>query len=176
MDRRDFLYGGVMATLVGRVLGDVTVAGAQAQPPVPPAGGPAVQGAAAAAVPAKRLQMDCYTRVLQWLRDPDEIAEAAIEMTFSGVEPTVTGGAGHIDPAKVTTELPAFVKIMEKHGLKVTQVRGGNQTSVDQPNLEPMVAERTLEAALATARLAAALWVPRPESTPEYHATMTTAA
>jgi len=25
MDRRDFLYGGVMATLVGRVLGDVTV-------------------------------------------------------------------------------------------------------------------------------------------------------
>ena len=140
MDRRDFLYGGVMATLVGRVLGDVTVAGAQAQPPVPPAGGPAVQGAAAAAVPAKRLQMDCYTRVLQWLRDPDEIAEAAIEMTFSGVEPTVTGGAGHIDPAKVTTELPAFVKIMEKHGLKVTQVRGGNQTSVDQPNLEPMVA------------------------------------
>jgi sugar phosphate isomerase/epimerase len=47
---------------------------------------------------------------------------------------------GHIDPTKVTTELPAFVKVMQKHGLKVTQVRGGNQTSADQPNLEPMVA------------------------------------
>jgi len=144
MHRRDFLYGGVMATLIGRVLGDVTLDGAQQ----PPAGGPPPQGAPATPVapaaaptpPARRLQMDCYTRVLQWLRDPDEIAEAAIEMTFTGVEPTITGGAGHIDPAKVTTELPAFVKVMQKHGLKVTQVRGGNQTSVEQPNLEPMVA------------------------------------
>jgi sugar phosphate isomerase/epimerase len=84
--------------------------------------------------------MDCYTRVLQWLRDPDEIAEAAAEMTFSGVEPTITPFPGHIDPTTVTTELPAFVKTMQKHGLKVTQVRGGNQTSVDAPNLEPMVA------------------------------------
>ena len=143
MHRRDFLYGGVLATLAGRVLGDAALSGAQA----PPAAGAPVQGATAAAgqaavapAPAKRLQMDCYTRVLQWLRDPDEIAEAAIEMTFTGVEPTITGGAGHIDPTKVTTDLPAFVKVMQKHGLKVTQVRGGNQTSADAPNLEPMVA------------------------------------
>jgi sugar phosphate isomerase/epimerase len=140
MHRREFLYGGVMATLVGRVLGDVTLARANALAgqgtPAPAAG----QAAATPPPPTKRLQMDCYTRVLQWLRDPDEIAEAAIEMTFAGVEPTVTGGAGHIDPAQVTTELPAFVKVMQKHGLKVTQVRGGNQTSVDAPNLEPMVA------------------------------------
>jgi sugar phosphate isomerase/epimerase len=145
MHRRDFLHSGVMATLAASVLGDVTLArgGAQA-PATPPAASPAAgaaQGAApATAVPARRLQMDCYTRVLQWIRDPEEIADAAIEMTFSGVEPTITGGAGHIDPAKVTTELPAFVKVMQKHGLKVTQVRGGNQTSVEQPNLEPMVA------------------------------------
>lgn len=132
-----------MATLAARVLGDVTLARAQAPqtpPAVPPAGGAAQGIAPAAAPPTRRLQMDCYTRVLQWIRDPDEIAEAAIEMTFSGVEPTITGGAGHIDPARVTTELPAFAKVMQKHGLKVTQVRGGNQTSVDQPNLEPMVA------------------------------------
>src|SRR5436190_1708186 len=62
------------------------------------------------------------------------------EFLHGGVEPTITGGGGHIDPAKVTTELPAFVKTMQKHGLRVIQVRGGNQTSVDQPNLEPMVA------------------------------------
>src|SRR5262245_61031931 len=135
MHRREFLYGGVMATLVGRVLGDVTLSGAQQPSAGAPAQGapPAAAGQAAATPPptAKRLQMDCYTRVLQWLRDPDEIAEAATEMTFTGVEPTITGGSGHIDPAKVTTELPAFVKVMQKHGLKVTQVRGGNQTSVD---------------------------------------------
>lgn len=144
MDRREFLHAGVMATLAAKVLGDVTLARAQAPqtpPAVPPAAGAAQSAAtAAAAAPTRRLQMDCYTRVLQWIRDPDEIAEAAIEMTFSGVEPTITGGAGHIDPANVTTELPAFAKVMQKHGLKVTQVRGGNQTSVDQPNLEAMVA------------------------------------
>jgi sugar phosphate isomerase/epimerase len=141
MHRRDFLHAGVMATLAAKVLGDVTLASAQA--PATPAAVPAAAGgaqAAAPAAPAKRLVMDCYTRVLQWIRDPDELAEAAAEMTFGGVEPTITGGAGHIDPAKVTTELPAFVKTMQKHGLRVTQVRGGNQTSVDQPNLEPMVA------------------------------------
>jgi sugar phosphate isomerase/epimerase len=143
MHRRDFLHSGVMATLAASVLGDVTLArgGGQAPATPPPAAG-AAQGATpvAAAPPTRRLTMDCYTRVLQWLRDPDEIAEAAVEMTFSGVEPTITGGMGHIDPTKVTTELPAFVKVMQKHGLKVTQVRGGNQTSADQPNLEPMVA------------------------------------
>ena len=96
MDRRQFLHAGVMATLAAKVMGDVTLAGAQGQP-APAAAAPAAgagQATAPAAVPATRLQMDCYTRVLQWLRDPDEIAEAAIEMTFSGVEPTVTGGAG----------------------------------------------------------------------------------
>ena len=131
-----------MATLAAKVLGDVTLAEAQA--PVAPAAAAAAAAAPAqaetAAPPARRLVMDCYTRVLQWLRDPDEVAEAATEMTFGGVEPTITGGSGHIDPAKVTTELPAFVKTMQKHGLRVIQVRGGNQTSVDAPNLEPMVA------------------------------------
>ena len=98
--------------------------------------------------------MDCYTRDLHWIRDPDEIAEAAIEMTFSGVEPTITGAVGHIDPAKVTTELPAFVRVMQKHGLKVTQVRGGNQTSVDQPNLQPMVAAKQIPRRSPTTRSA----------------------
>jgi sugar phosphate isomerase/epimerase len=140
MHRREFLYGGVMATLAARVLGDVTLVRAQAPQGAAPAGAAAAGQAAATPPPTRKLVMDCYTRVLQWLRDPDEIAEAALEMTFGGVEPTITGGAGHIDPAKVTTELPAFVKTMQKHGLRVTQVRGGNQTSVDQPNLEPMVA------------------------------------
>src|SRR3954471_21877656 len=142
MDRREFLHAGVMATLAANVLGDVTLANTQAPQGAPPAApaAPAAGQAAATPPPARKLVMDCYTRTLHWLRDPDEIAEAAIEMTFGGVEPTITPYPGHIDPARVTTELPAFVKVMQKHGLRVKQIRGGNQTSADQPNLEAMVA------------------------------------
>ena len=68
----------------------------------------------------------------------DEVAEAAIEMTCGGVNPTIQQYPGHIDPAKVTTELPAFVRTIQKHGLRVKQVRGGNQTQVDA-GVEAMV-------------------------------------
>ncbi len=131
-----------MATLVGKVLGDVTLAGAQppvGQPPATPQPAGAAQ-TPPAPPPTRRLVMDCYTRNLHWLRDPDQIAEAAIEMTCGGVQPTVAAYPGHIDPMRVTTELPAFVKTMQKHGLRVKQIRGGNQTSADAPYLEPMVA------------------------------------
>ena len=133
-----------MATLAAKVLGDVTLAQGGQQAAQPPAGAPAT-GAAPAAQPAatpptRKLIMDCYTRNLHWLRDPDQIAEAAIEMTCGGVQPTVQAYPGHIDPAKVATELPAFVKTMQKHGLRVKQIRGGNQTSADGAGLEAMVA------------------------------------
>src|SRR5688500_18434815 len=130
MDRREFLHAGVIATLATKVLGDTTLARAQA-----PAQGPA----AAASVPApRRLIMDAYTRHLHWIRSADEIAEAAVELTCGGVNPTIQAYPGHIDPAKVTTELPAFVKTMQKHGLRVKQVRGGGQTQVDA-TVEAMV-------------------------------------
>jgi sugar phosphate isomerase/epimerase len=127
MDRREFLHASVMATLVGKVLGDVTLAGAAQTPAAPPP-------------PTRRLIMDCYTRNVHWIRDQDQIAEAAIEMTCGGVQPTVGAYPSHIDATKVATELPAFVKTMQKHGLRVKQIRGGNQLTADAPNLEPMVA------------------------------------
>jgi hypothetical protein len=65
---------------------------------------------------------------------------AAIEMTCGGVRPAVGAYPAHIDVTKVTAELPAFVKTMQKHGLRVKQIRGGNQTTADAPNLEAMVA------------------------------------
>jgi sugar phosphate isomerase/epimerase len=140
MDRREFLHTGLIATLAGKVLGDVTLARGQS-PAAPPAPAPAAgQAAAAPAAPTRKLIMDTYTRNLHWLRDPDEIAEATIEMTCGGVNPTIQPYPGHIDPAKVAQELPAFVKTMQKHGLRVKQVRGGNQTEAGAPNLEPMVA------------------------------------
>ena len=127
MDRREFLHSSILATLAASVMTDVTLARAQA---------PAAQGAATAT--PRRLIMDAYSRHLHWLRTADEVAEAAIEMTCGGVNPTIQQHPGHIDPAKVTTELPAFVKTIEKHGLRVKQVRGGNQTQVDA-SVEAMV-------------------------------------
>jgi hypothetical protein len=143
MDRREFLHTGILATLAAKVLSDVTAA------QQPAAQAPAAQAAAAAAPaaaqpvpapPTRKLIMDCYTRNLHWIRDQDQIAEASIEMTCGGVQPTVGAYPAHIDATKVTTELPAFVKTMQKHGLRVKQIRGGNQTSVDAANLEAMVA------------------------------------
>jgi sugar phosphate isomerase/epimerase len=138
MDRREFFQTSIIATLAAKVLGDVTPAWGQA-----PAEAPATQPPPAtqpAAVPAPRkLIMDAYTRHLHWLRTPDEIAEAAIEMTCGGVNPTIQAYPGHIDPTKVGQELPAFVKTMQKHGLRVKQVRGGNATDVSAPNVEAMI-------------------------------------
>ena len=81
MDRREFLHTGIMATLVGKVLSDVTLA----QPPTgqapatpPPAAAAAAQPPATPPPPTRRLIMDCYTRNVHWIRDPDQIAEAAI--------------------------------------------------------------------------------------------------
>lgn len=113
MDRREFFQASVIATLAGKVLSDTTLARAVA-----------AQGQAPAAAPApapRKLIMDAYTRHLHWLRSPDEIAEAAIEMTCGGVNPTIQAYPGHIDPTKVATELPAFVRTMQKHGLRVKQ-------------------------------------------------------
>ena len=128
MDRRDFFHSSIIAALATQVLSGTTPARAQAP------------AAAAAAAVRRRLVMDAYTRHLHWIRSADEIAEAAIEMTCAGVNPTIQAYPGHIDPAKVAQDLPAFVKTMQKHGLRVKQVRGGNQTDVSAPNVETLVA------------------------------------
>ena len=130
MDRREFIQTSVLGTLAASVLKDVTPARAQTAT--------APQETVTTAAAPRRLIMDAYSRHLHWLRSPDEVAEAAIEMTCGGVNPTIQAYPGHIDPAKVTTDLPAFVKTIQKHGLRVKQVRGGNQTQVD-PSVEAMI-------------------------------------
>lgn len=127
MDRRQFLQSSVIAALAGKALSDVTLARTQA---------PAPQAAAAA---TRRLVLDAYSRNLHWIRNADDLAEATIELTCGGFQPTVQEYPGHIDPAKVAQELPAFVKTMQKHGLRVKQIRGGNQTDVSAPHVEAIV-------------------------------------
>jgi sugar phosphate isomerase/epimerase len=139
MDRREFLHTSVIATLATRVLSDVTLARSPAEASAQAGTLTSAQAGTPPAPAARRLIMDAYTRCLHWLRDPDEIAEAAIEMTCGGIEPTVQAYPGHINPDKVAQEFPPFVKTMQKHGLRVKQVRGGNQTDASGPNVEAIV-------------------------------------
>jgi sugar phosphate isomerase/epimerase len=68
------------------------------------------------------LKIDIYSRHLQWLRTADEVAEAAIEMGFDGVNVTVRPYPGHVDPDNVAKELPPFVNALRKHGLLVRSI------------------------------------------------------
>jgi sugar phosphate isomerase/epimerase len=115
MQRRDFLHLG-MDTVLG------AAALSAASPEAPPA-------------PATKLKVDAYSRHLQWLRTADEVAEAAIEMGFDGVDLTVRPYPGHVDPEKVAQDLPPFVNTLRKHRLQVINVTCPI-TDADSPNAE----------------------------------------
>lgn len=126
MDRRDFL------TLTGATLAATTL----------PRDAFAQDGGATQAPPAAaKLRLDAYSRTLHWLRTPAEVAEACHQIGNTSVDLTVRPGSGHVDPAKVATDLPVFVK-----GLRA----GGVDVSMIAPNIteaEDQYAEATLDAA-----------------------------
>jgi sugar phosphate isomerase/epimerase len=78
--------------------------------------------AAAQAAGGGTLKVDTYSRHLQWLRTADEVADAAIEMGFEGVNLTVRPYPGHVDPDNVAKELPPFVNALRKRGLLVRSI------------------------------------------------------
>ncbi|MBV8841258.1 MAG: sugar phosphate isomerase/epimerase [Bryobacterales bacterium] len=86
----------------------------------------------------KTQKIDAYSRHLQWLRSPDEVAEAALEMGYDGLDITVRAYPGHVNPAKVGQELPAFVDAVRKHGLQVVAITT-NITDADSPNAEDIL-------------------------------------
>src|SRR5579863_3083805 len=90
------------------------------------------------AQPGRKLKVDAYSRHLQWLRSADEVAEATIEMAFTGVDLTVRPYPGHVDPAKVATDLPLFVQTLRKHGLDVSMITCPI-TDADSPNAEQIL-------------------------------------
>ena len=96
-------------------------------------------GAPAAPVVPGPLRVDIYSRHLQWLRTPDEVAEAAIEMAYDGVDITVRPYPGHVDPARVKTDLPPFVNTIRKHGLQVITITCPI-TDADSPHAEEILA------------------------------------
>src|SRR6185437_3367413 len=123
MDRRDFL------TMSGAAIAVASL----------PKSALAQSGAASAA-PAK-LRLDAYSRTLHWLRTPGEVADVCHQIGNPSIDLTVRPGSGHVDPAKVTTDLPVFVK-----GLRA----GGIEVSMIAPNIteaEDQYAEATLDAA-----------------------------
>ena len=122
MDRRKFFQTGLSA-----------IAAQAAMRPI------LAQTQAAPETPVKKLKVDAYSRHLQWLLTADEVAEAAIEMGFDGVDITVRPYPGHVDPAKVATDLPPFVKTIRKHGLQVVTMTCPI-TDADSPNAEQMLA------------------------------------
>jgi sugar phosphate isomerase/epimerase len=117
---------------------DVLKAGATAAA-VMAAGGSAPARAQTAA--AKPLVLSAYSRTFHWLRTPQEVAAAIREVGNTAVDLTVRPGGGHVDPANVTKELPAFV-----NGLRA----GGVDVSMLAPVIleaEDPYAEATLDAA-----------------------------
>jgi sugar phosphate isomerase/epimerase len=74
------------------------------------------------AASARKLKVDAWSGHLQWLRTPDDVAQAVIEMGFDGVDLTVGSYPAHIDPAQTGSALPQFVNTIRKHGLRVIAI------------------------------------------------------
>src|SRR5678815_3580336 len=129
MDRREFLFGSLSAAMAAPLAAGIARA-QQVRPPV----------VIPAPVPVtRRLVLDANSRALQWLRSADEVAAAAVEIVCGGVCPTVQTYPGHIDPARVSQELPAFINRIRSHGLRVTQVKGPAIIDAEDPNVERIV-------------------------------------
>ena len=58
----------------------------------------------------RKLKIDIYSRHLLWLRTADEVASAAHEMGYDGIDITIRPGTGgHAAPDRVATDLAQFV-------------------------------------------------------------------
>lgn len=121
MDRREVLRMGAVAVATAAVARPLA------------AGRPAAQPAA--------LKLDAYSRTLHWLRTPAEVAAACHQIGNTSIDLTVRPGSGHVDPAKVATDLPVFVKGLRAGGVEVSMI-APNITEAEDAN-----AEATLDAA-----------------------------
>lgn len=108
MNRRDLLRLGT-ATLTAAALSNVS----PTQTVPPPQGAP---------TPAGQFSLDVYSRSLQWLRTPQEVAQAVIDTGAQSIDLTVMPYPGHVDPAKAKTDLPPFVKTLKSGGVKVSAI------------------------------------------------------
>lgn len=140
MNRRTFLQAGVSAAISAGALAESRSVSAQA-----PSASPSASAAGAApaqvepTVPTRKLTVDAYSRHLQWLRSPDEVAEAVFETGCDGLTLTVQPYPGHIDPDRVGQDLPPFVKTLRQHGVRVTQIQGPDISDASAPAVEAII-------------------------------------
>ena len=87
---------------------------------------------------APKIRIDAYSRTLHWLRKPEEVADACHQIGNMTIDLTVRTYPGHVDPAKVTTDLPPFVKALERSGITVT-VLGADINDDKTPYIEEML-------------------------------------
>ncbi len=92
----------------------------------------------ATTIPKKKIRIDAYSRTLHWLRTPGEVAEACHQIGNTTIDLTVRAYPGHVDPAKVKTDLPSFVKGLQQNGITTT-VLGADIVDDKTPNLEDML-------------------------------------
>jgi len=89
--------------------------------------------------PTGKFPLDVYSRSLQWLRTPQEVAKAVTEIGLHSVDLTVMPYPGHVDPAKVKTDLPLFVNGLKTGGITVSAITCPI-TDADSPNAEAILA------------------------------------
>lgn len=86
----------------------------------------------------RKIRIDAYSRTLHWLRKPEEIAEACHQIGNTTIDLTVRAYPGHVQPEKVKTDLPPFVKTLAQNGITVT-VLGADIVDDQTPHLEDML-------------------------------------
>ena len=128
MDRRKFLNWGA-ATLGATAL--AKRASAQGAPATARASAPPPD-------PSGRFPLDVFSRSLQWLRSPGDVAKAVSDIGLQSLDLTVMPYPGHVDPAKVKTELPLFVSGLKQSGISVSAVTCPI-TDADSPNAEAIL-------------------------------------
>jgi sugar phosphate isomerase/epimerase len=72
------------------------------------------------ALETRRLSVAIFSKHLQFLQGA-ELARAAAEMGFDGIDLTVRVG-GHVEPSRVTEDLPPLVTLVRQHQLEVPMV------------------------------------------------------
>jgi len=123
MDRRE-VVGLAVAAAVGTALGRTVSA----------------QGGARGAAPAgaaPKVKLDAYSRTLHWLRTPEDVAQVCHEIGNTTIDLTVRPYPGHVEPAKVKTDLPPFVNALKRNGITVSMI-GMDVYDAKTPNLEAM--------------------------------------
>lgn len=125
MNRRELLQLGT-ATVAAAALSKVSLAQGRQAP-------------SATTQPSGKFQFDVYSRSLQWLRTPQELAQAVLDTGAHSVDLTVMPYPGHVDPAKVKTDLPPFVNTLKSEGITVSAITCPINDA-DSPNAEAVLA------------------------------------